>query len=327
MLTRYPYDRVGLVLGFAIHVSWLYAIFVSAELRIRRRIAVVPFGKFGALAKIPDVEWLVLSRARLHDARGCQAIVADFNAELSEEWESFLAEAALAGRIVYQIKQLAESLTGRVELEHLSENSFGSLVPARGYFYLKSVADCVAAMLVLPLALPAMVLIALAIQIDGNGGALFRQSRIGHAGRQITVYKFRTMRPIPIEDDRKAAITMADDERVTRIGKILRKSRLDELPQIFNILKGEMSWIGPRPEAQVLSRWYEDEIPFYRYRHVVKPGISGWAQVNQGHVADVEQVHRKLQYDFYYIKYFSPWLDLLIVVRTLKTMLTGFGSR
>jgi lipopolysaccharide/colanic/teichoic acid biosynthesis glycosyltransferase len=107
----------------------------------------------------------------------------------------------------------------------------------------------------------------------------------------------------------------------------LRKFRLDELAQILNILKGEMSWIGPRPEAEVLSHWYQGQIPFYRYRHVVKPGISGWAQVNQGHVADVEQVHRKLQYDFYYIKYFSPWLDLLIVVRTIKTILTGFGSR
>jgi lipopolysaccharide/colanic/teichoic acid biosynthesis glycosyltransferase len=126
---------------------------------------------------------------------------------------------------------------------------------------------------------------------------------------------------------RAAAITAADDERITRLGKILRRLRIDELPQIFNILKGEMSWIGPRPEAQVLSQWYTSEIPFYRYRHVVKPGISGWAQVNQGHVADVNSVYTKLQYDFYYIKYFSPWLDALIFFRTLKTMLTGFGAR
>jgi lipopolysaccharide/colanic/teichoic acid biosynthesis glycosyltransferase len=130
-----------------------------------------------------------------------------------------------------------------------------------------------------------------------------------------------------VDDAVRAAMTGDGDERITRVGRILRKFRLDELPQIFNIMKGEMSWIGPRPEAEVLSRWYQSEIPFYRYRHVVKPGISGWAQVNQGHVADVEQVHRKLQYDFYYIKYFSPWLDLLILLRTIKTILTGFGSR
>jgi lipopolysaccharide/colanic/teichoic acid biosynthesis glycosyltransferase len=135
------------------------------------------------------------------------------------------------------------------------------------------------------------------------------------------------MEETAIEDGLRAAITDDGDKRVTRVGRILRKFRVDELPQIFNILKFEMSWIGPRPEAEVLSRWYQREIPFYRYRHVVKPGISGWAQVNQGHVADVEQVHRKLQYDFYYIKYFSPWLDLLILVRTIKTIITGFGSR
>ena len=123
-----------------------------------------------------------------------------------------------------------------------------------------------------------------------------------------------------------------DDRRPTttgsrEVGAFLRRTRIDELPQIFNILQWQMSWIGPRPEAEVLSIWYTSELPFYRYRHVVKPGISGWAQVNQGHVAEVDEVHHKLQYDFYYIKYFSPWLDLLILFRTVKTMLSGFGSR
>jgi lipopolysaccharide/colanic/teichoic acid biosynthesis glycosyltransferase len=214
-----------------------------------------------------------------------------------------------------------------VELEHLSENSFGSLLPARGYFYLKSVIDFVAAVLLLPIALPVMALVAIAIRLESSGPALFRQKRVGHAGRRITVYKFRTMRHVVVADERRAAITNHDDERITRAGKVLRNLRIDELPQIFNILKWEMSWIGPRPEAEVLSVWYTSEIPFYRYRHVVKPGISGWAQVNQGHVAEVDEVHRKLQYDFYYIKYFSPWLDLLILFRTIKTMLTGWGAR
>jgi lipopolysaccharide/colanic/teichoic acid biosynthesis glycosyltransferase len=225
------------------------------------------------------------------------------------------------------VKQLSESLTGRVELEHLSENSFGSLLPARGYFYLKAAIDFVFALLILPVALPLMLVIAVAIRLDSKGPVLFRQKRIGHAGRLITVYKFRTMRSVEELEDRSAAMTKDGDERVTAVGRVLRKLRVDELPQIFNILKWQMSWIGPRPEAQVLSLWYTSEIPFYRYRHVVKPGISGWAQVNQGHVAQVDEVHRKLQYDFYYIKYFSPWLDVLILFRTIKTMLTGFGSR
>jgi lipopolysaccharide/colanic/teichoic acid biosynthesis glycosyltransferase len=192
---------------------------------------------------------------------------------------------------------------------------------------LKGLIDFLFAALLFVVTLPLMAAIALAIRIESKGPVLFRQKRVGHAGKSITVYKFRTMRDSQIEDLRLAAITNHDDERITRVGKVLRNLRLDELPQIFNILKWEMSWIGPRPEAEVLSVWYTSEIPFYRYRHVVKPGISGWAQVNQGHVAEVDEVHRKLQYDFYYIKYFSAWLDLLILFRTIKTMLTGWGAR
>ena len=301
---------------------------MQAERHLRTRIAVVPLGKVERLLSISAVDWVTLRRSNLADTTGCEAIVADFSADLPDEWEAFLADAALAGRIVYQHKQLAESLTGRAELEQLSENSFGSLVPARGYFHLKGLADFLFALALLPVALPLMLAIAIAIRLDSKGAALFRQKRVGHAGRNIIVYKFRTMRALDTdEDERSAAMTKDGDGRVTRLGRVLRQLRLDELPQMFNILKWEMSWIGPRPEAEVLSVWYTSELPFYRYRHIVKPGISGWAQVNQGHVADVDEVYRKLQYDFYYIKYFSPWLDLLIFLRTIKTMLTGFGSR
>jgi lipopolysaccharide/colanic/teichoic acid biosynthesis glycosyltransferase len=115
--------------------------------------------------------------------------------------------------------------------------------------------------------------------------------------------------------------------RVTRLGRFLRHNRIDELPQIINILRGEMSWIGPRPEALVLAQWYESELPFYAYRHIVRPGITGWAQVRQGHVTEVTSVNEKLQYDFYYIKNFSPWLDIVVVSLTVGTILTGFGSR
>lgn len=327
VLTRFPYDRVGLAAGFLLHVSWLYVLYIFAERKVRRRIAVIPYGAIQSLTAIHGVDWRMLKRPNLHDARACHALVADFSAELPDEWEAFLADAALAGRIVYQVKQLSESLTGKVELEHLSENSFGSLLPARGYFYLKGLLDFLVAVALLPLILPVMALIALIIRLDSRGPALFRQKRIGHAGRLITIYKFRTMRTVDATQEREALITNHADDRVTRVGRVLRTLRIDELPQVINILKWQMSWIGPRPEAGLLSDWYTKEIPFYRYRHVVKPGISGWAQVNQGHVATVEDVHTKLQYDFYYIKYFSPWLDVLIVFRTVKTMLTGWGAR
>ena len=271
----------------------------------------------------------MLKRPQLHDTRGCHAIVADFAAELPDEWEAFLADAALAGRIVYQVKQLSESLTGRVELEHLSENSFGSLLPARGYFYLKGLVDFLFALLLLPFALPVMAVVAVADPARQHGARCCsaRSASATPAGRSPSTSSGPCGTVVdrgraPRGDDRATTTTA-----ITRVGRVLRKLRIDELPQIINILKWQMSWIGPRPEAEVLSVWYTSEIPFYRYRHVVKPGISGWAQVNQGHVAEVEEVHRKLQYDFYYIKYFSPWLDLLILFRTIKTMLTGCGAR
>ena len=158
VLTRFPYDRVGLAVGFLLHVVWLYLLYIRAERKVRRRIAVVPFGATERLVQIETVDWHVLKRPRLQDTRSCNAIVADFSAELPDEWEAFLADAALAGRIVYQVKQLSESLTGRVELEHLSENSFGSLLPNHGYRKIKRILDLIPSVALLPfLLLPAII--------------------------------------------------------------------------------------------------------------------------------------------------------------------------
>ena len=167
------------------------------------------------------------------------------------------------------------------------------------------------------------------IRIDSKGPALYRQTRAGYRGKPFTVYKLRTMVDVPpaATGTREAAITRDNDPRVTRIGRVLRRTRIDELPQIINILEGTMSWIGPRPEAQVLSDWFETALPFYRYRYIVRPGITGWAQVNQGHVAEEHQVLEKLHYDFFYIKNFSLWLDVLIIFRTVSTIVSGFGAR
>ena len=261
LLSRLPYDRLALGGGFALHVLWLYVVYFLTQRTIQQRIAIVPFGEVSRLHQIGNIEWQTLARPRLEDTAGCHAIVADFATDLPDEWEAFLADAALAGRIVYQVKQLSESLTGRVELDHLSENSFGSLLPARGYFHLKAIGDFLVAVAMLPLALPLMAVVALAIRAEGPGPILFRQARIGHAGRRMTVYKFRTMRPVSAGDERRAAMTGKDDERITRVGAYLRRTRIDELPQIFNILKWQMSWIGPRPEAEVLSIWYTSELP------------------------------------------------------------------
>ncbi|MEM6474672.1 MAG: sugar transferase [Pseudomonadota bacterium] len=327
---RVEYSRV--MLGYSAVVSTL----IAMQLRWSRRTLrlqpfyLVPFGKAMAMEEIEGFPTRRLSRPDIPSDRAAN-IVADFRADLPEEWERLLAKASLAGVPVYHYKQLTESLTGQVKIEHLSENSFGSLIPNQSYTPIKRLIDIVGSLIAIVLTLPVMVVLALAIWIADRETPFFVQSRTGMGGRAFRMFKFRSMtnRAIPDGGDtaREDAITKAEDARVTRIGRFIRKYRLDELPQLFNVLKGEMSLIGPRPEANALAEWYEENLAFYSYRNIVKPGLTGWAQVNQGHVATLEDIDMKLQYDFYYIKYFSFWLDVLIVMRTIHTIATGFGSK
>ncbi|MER8453910.1 sugar transferase [Mesorhizobium sp. M0166] len=324
---RFDYSRFQAAASFIQSTLWYFGLSLATRRLDAHTLAIIPGGDVTRLESIPGVSW-----HRIHSpdtaVEYATGVVADLRADLSDEWERYIADSALSGTPVYHVKQISESLTGRVEIEHLSENTLGSLNPNQAYLKIKQTIDWVSALFVLVVFSPLLMVVAIAVKIDSPGPALFRQKRMGYGGRPYEVYKFRTMKLSDTAvDEKEAAITKAGDTRITRFGQFLRKSRIDELPQAFNILRGEMSWIGPRPEALVLSKWYEAELPFYRYRHIVRPGITGWAQVNQGHVAAVDDVLEKLHYDFYYIKNFSPWLDVLIVFRTIRTMLTGFGAR
>jgi len=327
IFARIPYNRTILLIGFTVSFTWFFVLEMLRQ-RVRHlRIGILPFGDITPFISSPNVYCRVLKVAG-ENVDDLDAIAADFRTDLPREWDRQLADYALARIPVYHIKHLVESLTGQVELEHLSENSFGSLAPRQDYMLVKGVIDWLMALVMGVALLPLLFTIGLLVRVTSSGPALFRQERIGYQGRPFIVFKFRTMKVASAGGDlRSLAITREKDNRVTSIGRFLRASRIDELPQLLNILRGEMSWIGPRPEAAVLSRWYESEIPFYRYRHIVRPGIAGWAQVCQGHVANIDEVRSKLHYDFYYIKHYSPWIDLLIVVRTIRTMITGFGAR
>jgi lipopolysaccharide/colanic/teichoic acid biosynthesis glycosyltransferase len=324
--SRLGYSRLHFSVSFLLAGFWYYIVYFKLQRQQRLTIGVVPFGEAKSVFEIPDVDWATLTRPEDVETP-YDAIVADLRFDIPDEWERFLADRALGGTLVMHFKQMEESLTGRVSIEHLSENNFGSLIPGIVYGKAKRAWDLAVSILLLPLLVPVLLLVALLIKLDSPGPVLFIQERMGFQGRHFRMYKFRSMQVHAADDPRFAAMTQDDDQRVTRLGRSLRRYRIDELPQIVNILKGEMSWIGPRPEAVPLSDWYEAELPFYRYRHIVRPGITGWAQVRQGHVADVEDVLWKLQYDFYYIKNFSFWLDLLIVARTIRTVLSGFGAR
>ncbi|WP_348647280.1 sugar transferase [Aestuariivirga sp. YIM B02566] len=320
---RLDYSRYQFIVSFAAAITWFYFIYFLTSRLAQPRLAIIPGGEDDRLFEIEGAEWARLKEPT-ENFQQFDGVVADLRADLPSHWERFIAASVLAGWPVFHVKQVMESLTGRVSIEHLSENSFGSVLPSLLYLRLKRLVDCAAAAVLLPIILPVIALSALMVKIDSKGPMFFLQQRMGYRGRMFTMIKLRSMR---IDMPADQLFTAANDPRITTLGRFFRKYRIDELPQIFNVLKGDMSWIGPRPEAVKLASWYEESIPFYAYRHAVRPGITGWAQVSQGNVAEIEAATTKLQYDFYYIKYFSPWLDLLIVLRTIKTILTGFGSR
>ncbi len=189
----------------------------------------------------------------------------------------------------------------------------------------KRLFDIAVASTVLIIAAPFLLILMLAIRLESPGKVIYSQQRIGLGNRDFSIYKLRSMR-----FDQDCVVEQfagEDDPRITRVGKIIRKLRIDELPQFYNVLRGEMSLIGPRPEQPSFVREFDEKIPFYSYRHVVKPGITGWAQVRQGYVANEDETRVKIEHDFYYIKHCSVMLDIYIVFLTVKTMLTGFGAR
>ncbi|MBW7897019.1 MAG: sugar transferase, partial [Opitutaceae bacterium] len=186
----------------------------------------------------------------------------------------------------------------------------------------KRATDLVLAGTVLILVSPLLFVCALAIKLDDRGPVFFTQTRIGKNRQPFRILKLRTMRSDGAKGNR---YTQPGDSRITRIGRLLRTTRLDEFPQLWNVLRGEMSMIGPRAEWDQLVQQYEQEIPCYHFRHLVKPGITGWAQVNYPYGANLEDTVRKLEYDLYYIRHFSFMLDAAIVLKTIHTMLFGRG--
>ncbi|MEX0346262.1 MAG: sugar transferase [Rhizobiaceae bacterium] len=230
------------------------------------------------------------------------------------------------------------SHSGELSFEEYSSTQTAKIAAGQNYIKIKRFIDFIAAIIALVVLFPVLAAIALVIACTYGGPLLFWQERVGHRGRVFQMCKFRTMRSIPDfygadsqESDPCATdeglVALRSRDRVTAVGRILRRYRLDELPQIWNIIRGEMSWIGPRPETVDLTRQYQKKVSCFDRRLDVLPGISGWAQVNQGHVSCVAGAREKLTYDLYYIKNQSASLDLIIVLKTIRTVLSGFGAR
>ena len=325
-LLRFNYAIYYLVSCLIISLAYGFIGYFFGRRWVKPKIALIPFGRASGLDKIPHATWFIMDQPRIENDRRFNMLVTDLHSEkLGPEWQKFLAQCVLCGIPVLNARQVEESLTGRVRIRHMYENQLGSLLPSPVYSTVKRIIDILAVLLVMPIALPIMFITAIVVTLESRGGALFIQNRVGKGGKEFKIYKFRSMTKDSEKDG--AQFASSGDMRVTRVGKFIRKTRVDELPQFFNVLKGDMSLIGPRPEQKVFVDQFEEQIPFYNYRHIVRPGISGWAQVMQGYAADAEETQVKVEHDFYYIKNFSLWLDILIAFKTIKTMLTGFGAR
>lgn len=244
---------------------------------------------------------------------------------LTEDRQRLIAHAQVTAVPLWPKTQLDEEISGKVAV-HLIQSEWLDRTHFRSpYSGIKRVFDVTATLLALPVLLPLAAGVAVTVLLNSGRPVLFWQERVGQGGRPFRIVKFRTMS----RDSERSGPAFAQraDLRVTPTGAFLRKFRLDELPQFWNVLRGEMSIIGPRPEQSAFAADFEESIPLYASRHWVRPGITGWAQVNQGYTDNLGQTMEKLRYDFYYIKHLSLRLDLLIVWKTLQTILGGFGAR
>jgi lipopolysaccharide/colanic/teichoic acid biosynthesis glycosyltransferase len=274
-----------------------------------------------SLGRLQDLE-LILHR---HEIQTIVVALADRRGKLPL---ATLISAKLRGVAVFEAVEFYERLTGRMMVARMRPSTIifsDGFAPTRATEVSKRILDVVAAFVLLLLAAPLQLALAAAIRLTSKGPALFRQERVGLNGVPFTMLKFRSMR----QDAEKDGPVWAaqNDDRVTPLGRFIRKVRLDELPQLWNIFRGQMSFVGPRPERPVFVRELRAQIPYYEQRHSVRPGLTGWAQVKYPYGASVEETLEKLEYDLYYIKRLSLSFDLTILIETVRVMFTGKGAR
>jgi exopolysaccharide biosynthesis polyprenyl glycosylphosphotransferase len=277
-----------------------------------------------AKTEIDYEKWEELEKYITNDTGG---VIVASSRGVPDDILEILMRLRLEGVRVYDLADFYEKFLNQVPVFHLKSGWFifssGFMLIHNIYGWrIKKLGDYSFALLSILLLSPLLLLLSLLIKLESKGPVIFQQKRVGQNEKEFMLYKFRTMRDGSEKGDK---YTQENDSRITRFGKILRKTRLDELPQLINILKGEMSLIGPRAEWIDLTKNYEKEIPYYHLRHLVKPGITGWAQVLYPYGSSIDDAQKKLQYDLYYIKRYSILLDWSIVLKTIRVMLFGKG--
>jgi len=338
-VTHAPYSRAALGAGFVFATAWLL---LGVRIHMRRqnlRLGVPEPAVLELLttarealhgARLTHVEADLVSSTVLETLRDLDGVVIDRYSAKDARLQRVITQLKLIGVRIYSADHVHELITGRVPLDHTEDSFLDDSSGGILYGMIKRVLDVVGAIVLLVLLCVPMAIVAIAIRLVDRESALFRQQRVGRGGRVFEMIKFRTMRGAPsVQSMAGDAQMMVDDAeaRATPLGRWLRRFRLDELPQLFNVLAGSMSLIGPRPEWVNTAAEFFERIPHYPYRHLVRPGITGWAQVTQGHVTALPDAMIKLEFDLYYVKHMSFALDLVIGFRTLRTIVTGHGAR
>ncbi|MGL6166784.1 MAG: exopolysaccharide biosynthesis polyprenyl glycosylphosphotransferase [Fusobacteriaceae bacterium] len=246
----------------------------------------------------------------------------------SEKEISTLFKIRISGVEVKNYSNYMEEIEGKIDVDSIDENwilnAYGfKLLYSQFEIQTKRAIDIILAIIITAITFPIMILAAIIVRIESPGPAIYSQARVGKNSVEFYIHKFRSMRNDAEKDGAKWA--SVNDPRVTKFGNFMRKTRIDELPQLWNVIKGEMSFIGPRPERMVFIKDLEKKIPYYNLRHLVKPGLTGWAQVMYPYGASVEDAKNKLEYDLYYVKNQNFHMDLVIMFRTLKTVIFGKG--
>jgi sugar transferase (PEP-CTERM system associated) len=260
----------------------------------------------------PEIDRVIVA---MEERRGCMPI-------------RELLELRVRGVVIEDADRLFERLLGRLPLDGLTPSA---LIFSDGFKIrtskqiVRRLVSFLIALVALLICLPAVPFLALAVRLSSPGPVFFSQTRVGLRGRPFTIYKFRTMRR---DAESKGATWAAkNDPRITQVGAFMRKTRLDEIPQLWNVLRGDMGFVGPRPERPEFVQWLSREIPYYDLRHMIRPGLTGWAQVRYHYGSSLEETRRKLEYDLYYLKHLSLGLDLLILFETIKTIMLGRGAQ
>ncbi|MCH9692018.1 MAG: sugar transferase [Gammaproteobacteria bacterium] len=323
-------DEQVFKLGLFTGCFWLISVAILRFFIINRvekpyKIAIHP-GLMSFVAASKKVDLVVSERVFPGIIKCVQAIIIEPGFVYNDTWENLINQAGQYNIPVLTVGEYRELVEQRLPSSHFSENRiYTNFNVSQWYLWVRNLLEFFVVLIMLPVLLCLFLIVASIILITMGGPVFYAQERIGRNGKTFKMYKFRSM--MVSSEKNVAQFTVEGDKRITPFGVFMRRYRIDELPQFINILKGDMSLIGPRPEQQAFVKGFAENIPLYTLRHLVRPGITGWAQVMSGYAGNEDETKTKLQYDLYYVKHFSFIMDLKILLKTIQTVIIGFKVR